>query len=156
MQRESPAAWDTVERKMMWKKAWSLFWGRSENVPYASSFFKTEKEKKNHNNGRKEVTLPVVWWDRPECMNWDHDPQLTPLSNELKPQCILKLRDPSFHPEPHHHIRQSVNTSLYQSAIKATAFESRSYNQLKAKLRILHSTIGLLSLLHEKLLIAVP
>lgn len=48
----------------------------------------------------------------------------------------LKLRHPSFYPEPHNHIWQSVNTDLYQSAIKPTAFESRSYNQLKANLEL--------------------
>lgn len=156
MQRESPAAWDMVERKMEWKKrAWSLFWGRSENDPYASSFFKTEKEK-------KKIIIMVEkrehyhWFGDTESMNWDHDPKLTPLPNELKPQSIWSWEIQGFYPEPQDHIWQAVNIDLYPSAIQPAAFESRSYNQLKAKLGTLHSTTGLLSLLHEKLLIAVP
>lgn len=78
-----------------WRGRWS---GRREHDHFFGAgprtflmphlFLKQKKKKKNHNNSRKEVTLPVVWWDRPECMNWDHDPRLTPFSNELKPRCI--------------------------------------------------------------------
>lgn len=106
-------------------------------------FFNRKRKKINHNNGRKEVTLPMVWWDRSECMNWDHDPQL----KWAEATVYLKLRDPSFYPEPQDHIWQSVNTDLCQSvklvSIKPTAFESSSYNQLKAKPGTLHSAIGL-------------